>query len=49
MKAGKAGPGRLKDVPGRCKKPPLTAECLDPGLEAGGLGKVKFRVRVEKI
>ncbi|MBU2252892.1 MAG: hypothetical protein KKI04_05510 [Proteobacteria bacterium] len=27
----------------------MTAECLDPGLEAGGLGKVKFRVRVEKI
>jgi uncharacterized repeat protein (TIGR04076 family) len=23
------------------------AECLDPGLEAGGLGKVRFRVRVE--
>ena len=23
------------------------AECLDPGLEAGGLGKVKFQVRVE--
>ncbi len=27
----------------------MTAECLDPGLEAGGLGKVKFRIRVEKI
>ncbi len=25
------------------------AECLDPGLEAGGLGKVKFQVRVETI
>jgi uncharacterized repeat protein (TIGR04076 family) len=25
-----------------------TAECLDPGLEAGGLGKVKFQVRVER-
>lgn len=25
-----------------------TAECLDPGLEAGGLGKVKFAVRVER-
>ncbi|UCF93890.1 MAG: hypothetical protein JSW39_06935 [Desulfobacterales bacterium] len=25
------------------------AECLDPGLEAGGLGKVKFKVRVEPI
>src|SRR5208337_3348669 len=25
------------------------AECMDPGLEAGGLGKVKFRVRVETI
>jgi uncharacterized repeat protein (TIGR04076 family) len=25
------------------------AECLDPGLEAGGLGKVKFDVRVELI
>jgi len=25
------------------------AECLDPGLAAGGLGKVKFDVRVEKI
>jgi len=25
------------------------AECLDPGLEAGGLGKVKFQVRVEPI
>jgi uncharacterized repeat protein (TIGR04076 family) len=25
------------------------AECLDPGLEAGGLGKVKFQVRVEAI
>lgn len=23
------------------------AECLDPGLEAGGLGKVRFRVSVE--
>ncbi len=27
----------------------MTAECLDPGLEAGGLGKVKFAVRVEKV
>lgn len=26
----------------------MTAECLDPGLESGGLGKVKFQVRVEK-
>jgi uncharacterized repeat protein (TIGR04076 family) len=25
----------------------MTAECQDPGLEAGGLGKVKFRVFVE--
>ncbi len=25
------------------------AECLDPGLEAGGLGKVRFRVTVEEI
>jgi uncharacterized repeat protein (TIGR04076 family) len=25
------------------------AECLDPGLEAGGLGKVKFEVRVEPM
>ena len=25
------------------------AECLDPGLEAGGLGKVKFVVRTEPI
>jgi len=25
------------------------AECLDPGLEAGGLGKVKFQVRAELI
>jgi len=25
------------------------AECMDPGLEAGGLGKVKFQVRVETI
>ena len=25
------------------------AECLDPGLEAGGLGKVKFVVRTEMI
>ncbi|MBI5013993.1 MAG: hypothetical protein HZB55_00680 [Deltaproteobacteria bacterium] len=25
------------------------AECLDPGLEAGGLGKVRFQVRVERI
>jgi uncharacterized repeat protein (TIGR04076 family) len=25
------------------------AECLDPGLEAGGLGKVKFQVRVEPM
>ncbi len=25
------------------------AECLDPGLEAGGLGKVKFQVRVEPV
>lgn len=27
----------------------MTAECLDPGLEAGGLGKVKFKVRVEPV
>jgi uncharacterized repeat protein (TIGR04076 family) len=27
----------------------MVAECLDPGLEAGGLGKVKFQVRVEPI
>jgi uncharacterized repeat protein (TIGR04076 family) len=27
----------------------MTAECLDPGLAAGGLGKVKFQVRVENI
>ncbi len=26
-----------------------TAECLDPGLEAGGLGKVRFQVRVESV
>lgn len=26
-----------------------TAECLDPGLDAGGLGKVRFDVRVEPI
>ena len=26
-----------------------TAECLDPGLTAGGLGKVKFDVRAELI
>ena len=26
-----------------------TAECLDPGLAAGGLGKVKFDVRAEPI
>lgn len=25
------------------------AECLDPGLEAGGLGKVNFQVRVEPV
>jgi uncharacterized repeat protein (TIGR04076 family) len=25
------------------------AECLDPGIEAGGLGKVRFRVRVEPM
>ncbi|MBE0616695.1 MAG: hypothetical protein IH608_02050 [Proteobacteria bacterium] len=25
----------------------MTAECLDPGLEAGGLGKVRFRVWAE--
>lgn len=25
----------------------MAAECLDPGLDAGGLGKVKFEVRVE--
>jgi hypothetical protein len=25
------------------------AECLDPGLAAGGLGKVKFAVRVDSI
>jgi uncharacterized repeat protein (TIGR04076 family) len=25
------------------------AECMDPGLEAGGLGKVKFDVRVEPV
>ena len=25
------------------------AECLDPGLKAGGLGKVKFEVRVEPM
>ena len=25
------------------------AECLDPGLAAGGLGKVRFEVRVEQI
>lgn len=25
------------------------AECLDPGLEAGGLGKVKFLLRAELI
>ncbi|MEW6489012.1 MAG: hypothetical protein AB1578_13990 [Thermodesulfobacteriota bacterium] len=27
----------------------MTAECLDPGLEAGGLGKVRFRVTVEPV
>ena len=27
----------------------MTAECLDPGLGSGGLGKVKFRVRVESV
>ena len=27
----------------------MVAECLDPGLEAGGLGKVKFQVSVEPI
>ena len=25
----------------------MAAECLDPGLEAGGLGKVRFKVTVE--
>jgi len=25
------------------------AECLDPGLEAGGLGKVRFHVRTEPV
>ena len=25
------------------------AECLDPGIEAGGLGKGRFRVKVETI
>lgn len=25
------------------------AECLDPGLEAGGLGKVRFHVKVEPV
>ncbi len=25
------------------------AECLDPGLESGGLGKVRFSVNVEKM
>ncbi len=27
----------------------MAAECLDPGLEAGGLGKVKFLVRAERV
>ncbi|MBN2568105.1 MAG: hypothetical protein JXB42_01610 [Deltaproteobacteria bacterium] len=27
----------------------MVAECLDPGLQSGGLGKVKFRVRVESL
>jgi hypothetical protein len=25
-----------------------TAECLDPGLGSGGMGKVRFRVYAEK-
>ena len=27
----------------------MTAECMDPGLGSGGLGKVKFQVRVEPV
>jgi len=27
----------------------MTAECLDPGLEAGGLGKARFRVWAEAV
>lgn len=27
----------------------MTAECLDPGLESGGLGKVRFRVWAEAV
>jgi uncharacterized repeat protein (TIGR04076 family) len=32
-----------------CGKPPKIADCLDPGINGGGLGHVKFKITAKRL